>query len=63
MLITPRYEYSVSPRINGYMDLVLNVVFDLVDDLKGNKCGETLPAAVSGSEVLKAQETSREDKK
>lgn len=39
------------------MDLVLNVVFDLVDDLKGNRCGETLPAAVSGSEVLKAQET------
>lgn len=39
------------------MDLVLNVVFDLVDDLKGNRCAEPLPAAVSDSEVLKAQET------
>lgn len=45
------------------MDLVLNVVFDLVDDLKGNKYGEAFPAAVSGPEVLKAQETSRQDKK
>lgn len=45
------------------MDLVFNVVCDLVDDLKGNRCGEMLPAAVSGSEVLKTQETSREDKK